>query len=86
MTHPTPVLDPDRIYLAHDRWVCGEGRCAGMTAQHTGATTGGVRLRPVTVADVDDWEWAGLGTLTCECRRLTASRGPSNDVAIVRAA
>ncbi|MFJ4233834.1 hypothetical protein [Cellulosimicrobium cellulans] len=84
MTHPTPVLDPDQIYLSHDRWVCGEAACAGITAQHTGATTGGARLRPVAADDVIGWEWAGLGALTCECRRLTVSLGQDNAVVIER--
>lgn len=57
-----------------------------MTAQHTGATTGGARLRTVEADDVIGWEWAGLGALTCECRRLTASLGQSNEVLIDRAA
>ncbi|WP_158097201.1 hypothetical protein [Cellulosimicrobium sp. KWT-B] len=57
-----------------------------MAAQHTGATTGGARLRPVAADDVADWAAAGLGALRCECRRLTASLGHGDDVVIERSA
>ena len=79
----TNLLDPQRIYLAHDRWVCGESRCAGMTAAATGYTTGGAKVRLVTADDVEGWEWAGLGdTLVCECGRLTARRGDRGDLVV----
>ena len=83
MTTFTNLLDPQRIYLAHDRWVCGETHCAGMTAATTGYTTGGAIVRPVTADDVEGWEWAGLGALGCECGRLTARRGDLGGVVVV---
>ncbi len=42
MNHPTPVLSTDKLYVAHDQYVCNE--CAGMTAEYTGVTIGGYRL------------------------------------------
>ncbi|MFE5309913.1 hypothetical protein [Isoptericola sp. NPDC056605] len=82
MTTFINLLDPQRIYLAHDRWVCGETHCAGMTAATTGHTTSGAKVRPVTADDVEGWEWAGLGPLGCECGRLTARRGDLGEVVV----
>lgn len=70
MNHPTPVLSTDKLYVAHDQYVCNE--CAGMTAEYTGVTIGGYRLTTVTADVVVEWAGYDLGPLTCECRRLEA--------------
>ena len=70
MNNPAPVLAPDKIYEAYDRFVCKA--CAGMTAEYTGVTIGGYRLTAITTADVVEWAGYDQGPLTCECRRLEA--------------
>lgn len=67
-----PVLDPDQIYVAFDRYVCGRVPCAGYTALYTGYTAGGFALYPVPASDVAAWAAADLGPLTCECGTLRA--------------
>ena len=65
-------LEVDRIYSAFDRFVCGRVQCAGMTAVHTGTTTDGFPLRPITADDVHEWARYDLGPLTCECGAVLA--------------
>lgn len=64
-------LDPDTVYDAYDRFVCGTTGCAGSTAVHTGRTIGGFRVRKVTARDVAEWATYDLGPLTCQCGRVT---------------
>lgn len=64
-------LDPSRMYLAFDRWVCGTVGCAGMTAYNCGVTLGGFPLSVLSALDVMESEQAGVG-LSCECGRATA--------------
>jgi hypothetical protein len=67
---PTPVLMPGTVYVAHDRFVCDNVSCAGMTALFTGQTIGGAPVNRVTLADVRDWygyDGGSLGAFSCEC-------------------
>jgi hypothetical protein len=69
---PTPVLMPGTVYVAHDRYVCDDVSCAGMSALFTGWTIGGAPVSRVTLADVRDWygyDGGSLGALSCECGR-----------------
>lgn len=72
-TLPEPVLAQDVLYMAYDRFVCGRGHCAGMTAQFTGVTIGGSRVTEVNEADITEWASAGLGDLGCECGSVKAT-------------
>ena len=71
MTTTKPVLQPDTLYLAHDRFVCARTACAGSAALHTGVTISGAPVTKVTEADRIAWESYGLGPATCECGAVT---------------
>jgi hypothetical protein len=73
MTTMSAALRNDRVYLAHDRFVCGTVRCAGASALFSGETTGGAPVTPVTVDDVREWASYDLGEAICQCGRLTAT-------------
>jgi hypothetical protein len=73
MTTMTKALKDGAVYLAHDRYVCAETRCAGMTAAFTGETINGARLERMTTADVAEWATYDLGPLVCECGNVTLS-------------
>ena len=66
---PQPVLDPDRLYVAYDRAVCGTAACAGETVLRTGRTAEGVPVVPVTAVDIKD-----VGTMVCSCGRVVVER------------
>ncbi len=73
MMTTTTTLNPNRIYLAHDSFVCGSTRCAGSTAFHTGSTICGATLRAIDTQDVTEWATYDMGPLQCECGRLVAT-------------
>ena len=73
MERPTPVLDPQTLYEAWDRFVCASPSCAGSSVLFTGVTIGGHTVTPVTTTDVKEWLGYELGPLTCDCGRLTAT-------------
>lgn len=75
MPLPTPVLQPDTLYLAYDRIVCID--CAGMTATYTGLTIGGAPVTPIIGSDVTEWANYGFGPLSCEGKHLTAVADPN---------
>lgn len=74
------ALDPRRIYVAHDRFVCVD--CAGYTALHTGFTLGGLPVMPLMASEVHEWP-AELGPLRCECGSLEATLDLSGRRAVV---
>jgi len=67
------VLDPDTIYLAHDRFVCAAVQCCGFTAASSGRTLGGVPLRPIEPGDIAAWP-DDLPPIACQCGRLWVLR------------
>lgn len=82
MERPTPVLAPQTIYSAWDRWICATPSCAGASALFTGVTIGGYVVTPVTAAEVKEWQEHDLGALTCECGRLTGTLTPGGTLRI----
>lgn len=74
-TAPAPVLDKGTLYVAYDRFVCGNVRCCGSTALYTGVTTGGAPVTPVTAADRREWASYGETSMTCECGAVTVPVG-----------
>ena len=67
------ILSQDKLYMAHDRIVCGRITCAGSTAAHTGFTIGGAKVQPYTEADAAEDRAAGILEPTCECGAVTAT-------------
>lgn len=64
------VLDPQTLYLAGDRIVCGTLRCAGMRAMYEAATLDNHPVTAVTGTDIRQWCALDLGPMRCECGRL----------------
>ena len=65
---PASVLDAGTLYFAHDRIVCDDPCCCGITALLTGYTTGGAVLVEVNQSDREAWALDGLGEMICEHR------------------
>lgn len=64
MATPTKKLQDDCLYISHDGQItCGAH--AGMTAQYTGRSLGGGKLRPVSASVVKEFRQAGFD-VRCE--------------------
>ena len=69
--HSNKALAQDRLYLVHDRIVCGRIGCAGGAAVATGTDLHGRHLSPVTERDVREWIGCGFDSMDCECGALS---------------
>lgn len=65
-----PKLSESKLYLMHDRILCGKLRCCGHTAHFTGKTIGGARCVVMKQRDADEFAQAGE-TMQCEsCQQM----------------
>lgn len=70
-----PALEEDRLYLTHDRIVCGRVTCAGASAVATGVDLHGVPVMAAAAEDVAVWVGEGWEAMTCECGQVSWKPG-----------